>query len=153
MNPLHSAQGRGVGSKGFGTDRGSVTVFTTVVCMGLFAFVGLAVDGGEALAAKTQALGQAADAARAGAQALNLADLRHHAVITLDPAAADRAALAYLNTQAAHGTAHANGQQVSVTVTRTVPTLFLGLIGIHALTVTATGAAHAVTTATTVDTP
>lgn len=150
MNPLLRAHARAATAAGFGADRGSVTVFTTVVCMGLFAFVGLAVDGGEALAAKTQALGQAADAARAGAQALNLADLRHHAQITLDPVLADRAALAYLTTQAAHGTAHADGQQVSVTVTRTVPTLFLGLIGIHALTVTATGTAHAVTTA---DTP
>jgi Flp pilus assembly protein TadG len=129
-------------------DGGSVTAFTAVIVLALLACTGLAVDGGDALAAKTQALGQAQDAARAGAQQLDLAALRDHGAIALQPAAAAQAARAYLAQRGAHGTAHATTHEVATSVTSTVPTHFLSLIGLGQLTVTATGTAHATSTGT-----
>lgn len=124
-------------------DQGSITVFTAVVCLGLLALSGLVVDGGEALAAKTRALGQAEDAARAGAQALDLHELRQRSLVSLDPAMAEQDARTYLAAQNARGTVRADRLQVTVTVTVSARTLFLGLVGVHALTMTATGTARA----------
>ena len=128
-------------------DRGSITAFTAVACLGLLAFTGLAVDCGQAIAAKTQALGQAEDAARAGAQALDLHALRQNATVTLNPNLARRDAAAYLDAQSARGTASADHTHVTVHVTAHVPTTFLALIGIGALNVSATSTARATTTA------
>jgi hypothetical protein len=128
-------------------DRGSITAFTAVVCLGLLAFTGLAVDCGQAIAAKTQALGQAEDAARAGAQALDLHALRQNATVTLDPNLARRDADTYLAAQGARGSASADRTQVTVHVTAQVPTTFLALIGVGVLSVSATSTARAATTA------
>ena len=144
MNPRHHRVARPSRLPWSGRgEQGSITAFTAVACMGLLAFTGLAVDCGEALAAKTQALGQAEDAARAGAQALNLRALRQDAAVTLDPATARRDATAYLAAEDATGTATADAAQVTVSVTATVPTAFLALIGIRSLHVTAASTAQA----------
>lgn len=122
---------------------GSVTAFTVVVLLALLLFLALVVDGGAALAAKAQVIGQSQDAARAAAREVDLAQLRASGAITLRPHDAAQAARAYLAQQQADGTVTATTEEVTVTVTRTVPTRMLALAGISTLTVHATSTAHA----------
>ena len=66
-------------------ERGRVTAFVVVITTACLLFAGLVLDGGLALAAKTKAIGQAQEAARAGAQALDLATYRANGKARLDP--------------------------------------------------------------------
>jgi Flp pilus assembly protein TadG len=128
-------------------DEGSVTAFTVIAVFALLLFLGVTVDCGQALTEKVQALGQAEDAARAGAQALDIGALRDQGSIVLEQGNAVRAADAYLAQQGVDGSADATPQQVSVSVTRSFPTRLLTLVGIDSLTVHATGTARAMTQA------
>ena len=125
-------------------EQGSVTVFFAVTAVALFAVFGLVLDAGRALTAKAAAAADAFAAARAGAQQLAPISLRG-GTATLDPAAAVTAAQHVLAADHLAGqiTVHATTVTVTVTVTRQVPTDVLGLIGIRAVTVTASGAATA----------
>lgn len=125
-------------------DRGQVSAFVLILLLALLGFGGLVYDGGAALDAKTRALDVAESAARAGAQQLDLTGLREHgsAAAHLDPTAARAAALAWLADQHTTGTATTTPTTVTVTVTATVHTHLLGALGLHTLTVHATGTAH-----------
>jgi len=131
-----------------GGDRGQITAFVAVVIVGLLALAGLVVDGGRALAAKSRAIGLAAEAARAGAQQLDLATYRTTGTRQLDPAAARAQATAYLAANNAHGETAATTQTVTVTVWLTTDTALLGLVGVTTLTATATATAAAVSSLT-----
>ncbi|WP_052397832.1 hypothetical protein [Streptomyces sp. NRRL F-5123] len=117
-----------------------IVVFTAAVVM----FAGLVLDGGLALAAKVRALGEAQEAARAGAQALDLAAYRRDGTVRLVPAQARALALRYLATTGDEGKVNATAETVTVTVTARQHTQLLNLAGLHTLTVTATGSAHPV---------
>ena len=91
-------------------EQGQVTAFVVIMMAAFLAFAGLVYDGGNALAAKTTAIDEAQEAARAGAQQINLAAFRATGQVTLDPAAAAAAAQAYV---AAAG----GGDTATVTVT------------------------------------
>jgi hypothetical protein len=123
-------------------EHGRVTAFVVVLTSGCLFFAGLVLDGGLALAAKTRAIGQAQEAARAGAQELDLAAYRAAGVLRLDPVPAQAAARHYLATVAATGTVTLTGNTVQVTVTTTQPTQLLGLLGIGEITVTGHGQAE-----------
>jgi Flp pilus assembly protein TadG len=125
-----------------GDERGSVTVFFAVTAVALFAVFGLVLDAGRALTAKTAAASDAFAAARAGAQQLAPTGLRG-GTATLDPPAAVTAAQHVLAADHLAGQITVHATTVTVTVSRQVPTDVLGLIGIRAVTVTATGAATA----------
>lgn len=131
------------GGGGPGRDDGSVTAFTVVVLTGVLLFLGITVDLGQALAAKVQALGEAQDAARAGAQALDLSALRSSGTVRLRPDAAAQDARAYLTQAGVAGNVVVGSDDVTVSVTRTVPTHLLTLVGISNLTVHAGTTAHA----------
>jgi hypothetical protein len=120
-----------------------VTAFTVVILTGVLLFLAIAVDIGQALAAKVQALGEAQDAARAGAQALDLGALRSSGTVRLRPAAAAQDARAYLAQIGVAGTVVVGTDDITVSVTRTVPTYLLTLVGISSLTVHAGTTAHA----------
>ncbi|MEY9936996.1 TadE/TadG family type IV pilus assembly protein [Streptacidiphilus sp. MAP5-3] len=126
-------------------DDGMVSAFTAIVFVTLLGFTGLVVDGGLALTARVQALGQAEDAARAGAQALDLDTLRFDHAVRLNPAQAQQAALDYLHGTGATGEASANQTDVTVTVTVHTPTHLLMLFGVTSLTEHGTATAHAAT--------
>lgn len=96
-----------------GSERGAISVFTAVFALTGIALLGLVVDGSAHLRAQSRAHAIAAQAARAGAQAIN----PRGAVIRVDPAGARRAANAYLASAGATGTVTATNQQVTVTVT------------------------------------
>jgi hypothetical protein len=106
-------------------ERGSVTAFVAVVATALVMVAGMAYDGGQVLAAHAGARADAAKAARAGAQELDLTILRSTGDAILDPARAEGAALAYLKQTGAAGTVTVDGPSVTVTVTATQPLLIL----------------------------
>lgn len=113
--------GRGAG------DRGAVTAFVAVIAVALLMVAGMAYDGGQVLAAHAAARSDAAKAARAGAQEVDVTTLRDTGEVALDPAAAEAAALAYLQDAGASGTASIDGSTVVVTVTVVQPMHILPL--------------------------
>ncbi|WP_416968262.1 pilus assembly protein TadG-related protein [Streptomyces sp. 4F14] len=132
-------------------DAGQVTPFVVILTAAVVMFAGLLLDGGLALAAKTRALGEAQEAARAGAQALDLTAYRTDGTVRLDPAQARTRARTYLATTNDTGVVTVVGDTVSVTVTVHQATQLLRFIGLDTLTVTATGTAHPVHGITTPD--
>lgn len=124
------------------SDRGSVSAFVLVLVIGLFMLAGLGLDGGLALAAKIRATGQAESAARAGAQALDLATYRETGQLRLDASRAQRLAHEYLSTVGATGTVEVTGDTVTVHVDETYRTQLLSLAGIDTIAAHGIGAAH-----------
>jgi Flp pilus assembly protein TadG len=104
--------------------------------------VGFVLDTSTAVYGWNTAHDQAASAARAGAQQINLDLYRRTGAIELDPAAATQAAQAYLSTLGAAGTATATTTTVTVAVTRTTTNQMLSLVGVDSFTEHATVAAR-----------
>lgn len=125
-----------------GDDRGQVTPFIVILAVAIVMFAGLVTDGGLALAAKVRAIGEAQEAARAGAQALDLATYRSSGTVRLVPGQARTLAQTYLASTSDTGTGTVTGDTVTVTVTAHQHTQLLGLLGLDSLTVTGTGSAH-----------
>ena len=121
---------------------GTVTAFVVIFTLALILLAGLVVDGGLTLAARVQAIDEAQAAARAGAQAINLAAYRADGPLTLDPDQARQAALDYLATTGHDGTVDVHDNQVDVTVHITQPMQILGIAGIGSLSVTGHGSAR-----------
>jgi hypothetical protein len=119
-----------------------VTAFVVVLTIGILALAGLTLDGGLALSAKVKANGQAEAAARAGAQAIDLAAYRDNGALHLVPVQAVADAYSYLAAVGASGTVTVSGDTVTVTVTASQNTQLLGMVGISSLTVHGTGSAH-----------
>ncbi|MFF4741633.1 TadE/TadG family type IV pilus assembly protein [Streptomyces sp. NPDC001268] len=126
-----------------GEDRGQVTAFIVGTVLALWLFAGIVVDGGLALASKARALDTAQEAARTGAQQLDIAELRHNQAIQLKIVHAAQIAHTYVTSTGNTGTAHVRGDKVTVHVTHRQRTQILQLIGIHTLTLTATATAQA----------
>lgn len=125
------------------SDRGSVSVFVAISMLGLLVLVGLVADGGAKLRATQRADAVAAEAARAGGQALDLPAAVAGQHDRVDRAVAVRAAEAYLAAAGATGsvTVSSDRTHVVVTVTDSAPTAFLGLLGIDQVTVTGSASA------------
>lgn len=101
------------------SEGGSVTVWSVVMVVACMAMVGLVLDGGVILRARSSAFDVAAEAARAGAQELDqdaLADGR----IVVDEAVARQRIAAYLAAHDVAGDATITAQTVTVTVHRQV---------------------------------
>lgn len=120
-----------------------MTAFVVVFTLALLLLAGLVLDGGLTLAARVRAIDEAQAAARAGAQALDLAAYRQSGQVSLDPARATRAAQDYLAAAGAAGTVTVSADRVRVTVSLTQRMQILSLAGIRTMTVTGTGAARA----------
>lgn len=121
---------------------GRVTAFVVIIVTAVLLFAGLVLDGGLALAAKVRALGEAQEAARAGAQEIDLAAYRANGALRLEPQQASAAARNYLAAAGHTGTVSVAGNTVNVTVTVSQSTQLLPLIGIGSITVTAAGQAQ-----------
>jgi hypothetical protein len=120
-------------------EKGSVTVFFAISVLGLLLLIGLVADGGAKLRATQHAAATAAEAARAGGQALDTAAAASGDTSRVDRALAVQAAQNYLTAAGATGTVAVSDDRtrLTVTVTSTASTAFLSLIGITQLTVTA----------------
>lgn len=125
-----------------------MSVFATVIAVAMVLVAGLVLDGGRLLAARRQADDIAANAARAGVQAIDETSLRSGRV-TVDPVAAHDAVTVYLAATPATGTARIAGDTVTVNVRLAVPVLLLGFAGVGTRTVAATRQARAVRGVTT----
>lgn len=101
-------------------ERGNITSFVAVIATCLVLVAGMAYDGGQVVAGGARARSLADKAARAGAQAVDVDELRSTGRIVLDPAAAEAAAEDYLRRVGASGTATVDGPEVTVTVSVTV---------------------------------
>lgn len=124
-------------------ERGQVTTMVAILAVALLGLGALVFDGGQILTARREANNLARQAARAGAQQLDVGQARA-GTFTLDPAAAETAARAYLAEQDLEPTSvRVTGDRVEVTVTLTQPTRLLALLGISERTVTATASARA----------
>jgi hypothetical protein len=121
---------------------GQVLAYVVPLVIGILVLIGLSLDGGLALAAKVRATGQAESAARAGAQALDLAAYRANGALHLLPVKAENRARAYLTSIGATGTVNATIDTVTVTVTATRRTQLLWLAGISNLSAHGQGSAH-----------
>ncbi|HTO00040.1 MAG TPA: pilus assembly protein TadG-related protein [Microthrixaceae bacterium] len=102
-------------------ERGSITAFVAVVATALVLVAGMAYDGGEVITAHNTARNDAARAARAGAQQIDLDHLRSTSEPLLKVTAAEAAAVDYLKRAGATGTATVSGASITVTVTRVQP--------------------------------
>ena len=117
------------------TERGSVTLLLVLVMPALFIGVaGLVFDGGQVVTARRQALNEAEQAARAGAQGVAIEEVRGGGVQELDPARAQAAAEEYLAQLGRDGDVEVDGDRVRVTVriTRTRQILPLGPVTVSA---------------------
>jgi hypothetical protein len=136
-------------------DGGSVSLFVVAIVLGLFAMLGLVVDGSARLVAQQRVTNQAEQAARAAAQAIDVTALRDGNSATLDIAGATDAATAYLS--AVPGMADpqvsVTATTVTVTVHATVQPQILSIAGIGPLTVTGSGSAQLLRGTTIGDTP
>lgn len=77
-------------------ERGAVSTFLAVLALALLAAAGLVVDGGRKVNTLREASNLADNAARAGAQAIDLDTLRTDGTVRLLPSAAEQEALDYL---------------------------------------------------------
>ena len=121
------------------SERGSVTVFVTIITVALLAVGGLVADGGRILTARREAANAAESAARAGAQAIDLHALRTTGELVLDPTVARTDAYAYLRANGYTGVVTADTNHVHVTVTIRRPTVMLSAIGLRSYSVTGDG--------------
>jgi Flp pilus assembly protein TadG len=128
-------------------DRGAAAVILLLLTPVLFAAAGLVWDGGRAITARQGAADLAEQAARAGANVLDVTALRATGADVLDPGPAQLAACAYVATAAPGDPCRASvgSDSVTVTVTTSTPTVLLGLLGIDTFHTTGTATAAPVT--------
>ncbi|MDP8931787.1 MAG: pilus assembly protein TadG-related protein [Actinomycetota bacterium] len=125
-------------------EQGAVLMFVVGLAAALLVLAGLVFDGGQILAARREAYALADNAARAGAQAVDLDALRGLEQLRLKPAAAEAAARSYLDRVGHEGVVTISDDTVQVRVTQTVPLVVLPMVGLKARTVSGVGEAHAV---------
>jgi hypothetical protein len=124
-------------------DRGSVTVWAISATVACVLIIGLVIDGGTMLRARSDAFALASSAARAGAQELD-SSAAVQGLTVLDPAAAERAALEYLAAHGATGTVAITDETITVTVTSATSLQLLRLAGAETASFTATSTVNIV---------
>jgi hypothetical protein len=127
-----------------GDDRGSASGWALGTMLVGLLMTGLVFDGGAAMTTKAAALTVAQQAARAGADQLDLATLRTTGEVQLDPAAAEQVAAGWLEQADVAGTVSATTERVTVTVTATGSAVLLSVVGITSYELSATATAEAI---------
>ena len=123
-------------------ERGVVSTFLAVIALAMLMAAGLAIDGGRKINALLEASHLADNAARAGAQAVDLDTLRTTGDLRLLPDQATARVDQYLASIGRTGNVTVVGDTVTVTVSLTVDPV---LLPIGPITVTATETAAAIT--------
>lgn len=124
-------------------DEGSATVWMIGVVVASFVMIGLVLDGGAMLRARSDAFAAASSAARAGALQLDPIEAVEGRAV-LDPIAAERAALESLTADGLNGSVTVDGDVVTVEITSTADLQMLQLLGGDTATFHATASAQAV---------
>lgn len=112
--------------------RGIALMWTTYLIVALLAVAALVLDGGYTMAAKREAMNDAEQAARVGADALDEAALRNGST-AVSPGAAVVAAESYLARAGASGSVRVDGGTVTVVVAGRRDTLLLSAVGVNSL--------------------
>ena len=120
--------------------RGAVALYAAVMMLALLSTIGLVLVGGQKVAALREATNIADNAARAGAQHVDLDSVRSGDALRLDPDEAVAAANDYLSLVGHSGTPVVNGDTITVTVTISYNPVILPM---GTQTVTATESASA----------
>lgn len=102
------------------SDEGQATAFSVVMASALLLLAAFVLDVGSALAERSSALHTAQEAARVGAQQIDLALYRAEGTVTLEPDQAAAAAEDHLDGAGMAGTATVQGETISVTAHTTV---------------------------------
>ncbi|MCH8991124.1 MAG: Tad domain-containing protein [Acidobacteria bacterium] len=123
-------------------ERGAVSTFLAVIALAMLMAAGLAIDGGRKINALLEASHLADNAARAGAQAVDLDTLRTTGDLRLLPEEAAARVDQYLTSLGHTGEITVVGDTVTVTVSLTVDPVLLPM---GPITVTATETAAAIT--------
>ncbi|MEN0128126.1 MAG: pilus assembly protein TadG-related protein [Brevundimonas sp.] len=127
-------------------ERGSVSVFVIGLAVALLVLAGLVVDGGRAVNARAAAYDDAEQAARAGANEIDVLRLRNTGQVVIDADAATRAVDAFLAARdypAGSAVTVVGAREVRVKLDGDVNTSLLTLINIDSFHVTATATARA----------
>lgn len=118
-------------------ERGSVLITGLLLSVALVMVIGVAVDIGHAFLVRRQLASIADDAALSGSQAIDVPEL-HAGRLALNPGEARSDALsAVAANPSTHGQVTATSANVTVTVTRRVPTILLGIVGLSTVSVSA----------------
>ena len=126
-------------------ERGSASIWAILVIAGAFTvLLGLVVDGGRVIDERVGASRAAAQAARAGADALSVASVRNGSD-AIDAEAARARARTYLRRAGMDGTVSVAGDRVTVTVTGESRNQILGVIGVGSFPIDETESARAIT--------
>ena len=123
-------------------ERGAISTFLAVIALAMLMAAGLAIDGGRKVNALLEASHLADNAARAGAQAVDLDTLRTTGDLRLLPDQATARVDQYLASIGRTGNVTVVGDTVTVTVSLTVDPVLLPM---GPITVTATETAAAIT--------
>lgn len=119
------------------SEHGAVLVAGLLLTVAMMLVIGFAVDLGRAFIARRDLTNVADQAALTGSQAIDLPAL-HAGHLQLDPTLAHADAMRVIATERGlRGSATAGAQNVTVTVTRRVPTILLALAGVRTITVSA----------------
>lgn len=124
-------------------ERGSATVWMVGVTVSAFSLVGLVLDGGAMLRARSDAFAIAGSAARVGAQELD-PDAAVEGLTVLDPIAAERAVEDYLAVSGVTGTVVVVDDAITVTVSSETELQMLRLVGGDTASFEASATAEAV---------
>lgn len=124
-------------------ERGSATVWMIGVVVATFLMIGLVLDGGSMLRARSDAFSVASSAARVGAQQLDPVEAVQ-GIAVLDPILAERAALDYLSALGMHGSVTIEADKVTVSVDSVADLQMLKLVGSDTATFHASASARAV---------
>lgn len=124
------------------SERGALSTFMAVIAFALLMSAGLAVDGGRKVNALREASHLADNAARAGAQAVDLDTLRSTGQLRLLPDQATTQVDQYLERLGHTGEVSVAGDTITVTISLTVNPI---LLPTGPITVTATETATAIT--------
>lgn len=108
-----------------------MSLAAAILTPALLLCIGMVVDGGRKTEGTREAIAMAGAAARAGTDAAASSAIAGRP----DSGTAYQAAARYLATSGAAGEVTINGQTLTVTVTKSVPTAFLSLIGVDTLSV------------------
>ena len=126
-------------------ERGSASIWAILVIAGAFTvLLGLVVDGGRVIDERVAASRAAAQAARAGADALSAARVRNGSD-AVDAEAARARAQSYLRDAGMDGTVSVAGDTVTVRITAESENQILGVIGVTSFPIDETESARAIT--------
>ena len=129
-------------------EQGGATIFVLSMSLVLMLCAGLVIDGGMGINARMRVADDAEQAARAGANAVNVDQLRSGGALAVDPGLARLYAQDFLSARGYPGTQFSitvDANTVAIEVRDTSETTLLKLIGINEYPVTARATATAAT--------